>query len=143
MQDTNVQPSDQLRQRMNPKLIVGGIVVVCALAYLVFTAVQGSAAYYLTVAELDERGPGPRMVRVSGLVVDDSIIWRERELRLEFVIADGSGSLPVIYHGPRPDMLLDGAEVVVEGAYEAEGVFDAKALMLKCPSKYQEATPNG
>jgi cytochrome c-type biogenesis protein CcmE len=54
-------------------------------------------------------------------------------------IADASGSLAVIYNGPRPDMLQDDAEAVVEGRYIEGGSFEADNLLLKCPSKYEEA----
>lgn len=123
--------------------IIGGAIIAATAAYLIFSAVRGSAAFYLTVAELRERGPSARNVRVAGQIVAGSIRWRERELLLEFAIADDSGELPVVYHGPRPDMFRDGAEVVVEGRYTADGRFEARQLILKCPSKYQEAGADG
>jgi cytochrome c-type biogenesis protein CcmE len=36
-------------------------------------------------------------------------------------------------------MFRDGAEVVLEGRYTTEGVFEARTMLLKCPSKYEEA----
>ena len=121
------------------KIIGGAVVVVLTVAYLVFSAAKGSAAYYLTVEELFAKGPSDQTVRVAGLIVDGSIDWSDRELILEFQIADESGTLPVVYHGPRPDMFKDGAEVVVEGKFAGDEGFDAQTLMLKCPSKYEEA----
>ena len=125
------------------KIIGGAVVIVLTVAYMVFSAAKGSAAYYLTVEELFEKGPSDQNVRVAGLIVDDSITWRDRDLVLEFQIADDSGTLPVTYRGPRPDMFKDGGEVVVEGKYVGDEGFDAQTLMLKCPSKYEEAAPNG
>lgn len=122
------------------KLLIGGLVVVLAVAYLILTAVRGSTAYYLTVAELQAQPPSERNVRVAGTIVEQSIIWETRDLVLQFEIADESGSLPVVYHGARPDMFGDGAEVVVEGRYTPQGIFQAQSLLLKCPSKYEEAS---
>jgi cytochrome c-type biogenesis protein CcmE len=36
-------------------------------------------------------------------------------------------------------MFQDGAEAVVEGKYTAGDSFEAHTLLLKCPSKYDEA----
>ena len=58
---------------------------------------------------------------------------------LRFKLADDSGSLAVIYNGLRPDMLRDGAEAIVEGKYIEGEFFEANNLLLKCPSKYEDA----
>ena len=71
----------------------------------------------------------------------ETIEWSAEELMLRFKIADDSGNLAVIYNGPRPDMLRDGSEAVVEGRYIEGESFEASNLLLKCPSKYEgEAT---
>lgn len=121
------------------KLAICGAVIILASLYLVYSAARGSAAYYMTVGELLREGTTARNVRVAGTIVEGSILWDERELTLRFEIADESGKLPVVYRGLRPDMFREGAEVVVEGRYFADGGFQAKKLILKCPSKYQEA----
>ena len=129
--------------RRHIRLTIGGVLVVVAVIYL-FVSVKGSGvAYYMTVDEVERRGPSPRSVRVAGNVIGESIAWDARELALRFEIADATGSLLVEYHGPRPDMLREGAEVVAEGQLAEGGVFEADQLILKCPSKYVEATPDG
>jgi len=121
------------------KFFIGGAIIVLAVGYLIVSSIGGSTAYYLTVGEVKAQGPSERAVRVAGTVVGDSIEWNAQELLLKFQIADDSGSLAVIYNGPCPDMLRDGAEAVVEGRYIEEGFFEANNLLLKCPSKYEEA----
>ncbi len=127
---------------MNKKLIIGVALGVGLLIYLLATGLGGSSVYYITVSELKAQGPSiyGKTVRVAGRVVEGSIQWDPQTMTLTFEIADESGKLPVVYHGPRPDMLRDGAEAVVEGRYTQEGVFrvNPKGLFLKCPSKYQE-----
>ena len=121
------------------KWIVGGIVVALAVGYLVFVAASGSAAYYVTIQEIQEQGPSQRNVRVAGNIVGESILWEPRNLRLEFDIVDETGKMAVVYNGSRPDMFRDEAEVVVEGKLSPDGIFEARTIMLKCPSKYEEA----
>jgi cytochrome c-type biogenesis protein CcmE len=120
------------------KFLVGGLIIAVVAGYLIFTAAQGSAAYYLTVQEIRQQGPSARNVRVSGNIVGESIVWEARDLQLKFDIVDESGRLPVVYNGSRPDMFRDEAEVVVEGKLGSDGVFEARTMLLKCPSKYEE-----
>jgi cytochrome c-type biogenesis protein CcmE len=121
------------------KFIIGGIVIAAVVIYMVVSAAQESTAFYLTIQEIKDRGPSDRIVRVAGFVVGESVDWEPRDLQLTFDVTDESGTLSVTYNGPRPDMFQDGAETVLEGKYTAEGIFDAKTMILKCPSKYQEA----
>jgi cytochrome c-type biogenesis protein CcmE len=134
---------DQTQRRpttRNTKLLTGGFVALVAVVYLIVSAVRGSAAFYLTVEELLEKGPSGRTVRVAGTIAEQSILWRVRDMVLEFEISDQSGRLPVVYHGSRPDMFRDGAEIVAEGQYTTRGIFEAQTLLLKCPSKYEAAS---
>ncbi len=119
-------------------LIVGALVALVA-GYLVFSAARGSAAYYMTIEEVKKQGASDRTVRVTGNVVGESIVWEARDLRLQFEIADDVGRLSAVYHGSRPDMFRDGAQVVLEGQYSPEGIFEARTMLLKCPSKYEAA----
>ncbi|MBN1579847.1 MAG: cytochrome c maturation protein CcmE [Anaerolineae bacterium] len=121
------------------KFIVGGIIIAAVVAYMIVSAAQGSAAYYMTIEEIKAQGPSPRNVRVAGFVVGKSIVWEPRDLQLAFDVTDDSGTLSVSYNGSRPDMFKDGAETVLEGKYTSQGIFEAKTMILKCPSKYQEA----
>jgi len=121
------------------KFIIGGAIIVLAVGYLIVSSFGGATAYYLTVEEVRAEGPSERTVRVAGNVVGETIEWNAKELMLKFKIADASGSLAVIYNGPRPDMLQDEAEAIVEGRYIEGGSFEASNLLLKCPSKYEGA----
>jgi cytochrome c-type biogenesis protein CcmE len=143
---TDSIPMTKAEQRKKPtnkraKFIFGGILVTLVIGYLIFTSIQGSTAPYLTVAELQGKGPAiyERNVRVAGVIQGESIDWDAQDLVLRFEIADDRRRLPVIYKGLRPDMFQDGAQAVVEGRYTGEGVFEAHNLVLKCPSKYEEA----
>ncbi|MEJ2554986.1 MAG: cytochrome c maturation protein CcmE [Anaerolineae bacterium] len=123
------------------KFIIGGAVIAVALIYLVFTATQSTAAYFLTVEELHDKGPAiyDRNVRVSGKVVGDTIDFNSRDLVLRFEVAGESGdTLPVIFNGPKPDQMRHDAEAIVEGKFDGNA-FAAQTLLLKCPSRYEES----
>ena len=121
------------------KFLIGGLIIVATVGYVIYAAARGSTAFYVTIGELAGQDSSARSVRVVGNVIGESILWEPRDLRLQFEITDGSGLLPVSYQGTRPDMFRDGAEVVVEGKLSPDGTFEARTMLLKCPSKYEEA----
>lgn len=131
-------PINGVRAGPSRKILVGGIVVLAILGWLLYTGIQDSATHYLNVSELKTGAAGDRIVRVSGIVVGETIQWDPQKLVLSFEVTDQSGVLPVIYNGVRPDMLRDGAEAVVEGRYRSDGIFKANEVLLKCPSKYTD-----
>jgi cytochrome c-type biogenesis protein CcmE len=121
------------------KFFVGGAVVVAVIAVLIGTSFSGSTSDYLKITEVKALGPDQtRDSRVSGAIVPDSVEWSTRDMHLTFAIEDDTGQLPVSYHGPQPDMLVDAVEAVAIGRYDpAAQVFEADELLMKCPSKYE------
>lgn len=127
------------------KFLIGGLVVVAALALLMLNAFQGASMYYLTVAELKAMGAKAygEPVRISAWVSADPITAEPAKMTLKFTIADEEGAgekVAVAYRGVVPDGFKVGAEVVVEGQYSASGAFEANKLLTKCPSKYEVAS---
>lgn len=122
------------------KFIIGGVVVVVVIGILIATSFSGSTSDYLSIAEVKALGPDQaRDSRVAGAIVPNSVEWSTRDLHLTFTIEDETGTLPISYHGPQPDMLVDAVEAVVVGKYDpAAQAFEAEELLMKCPSKYEE-----
>lgn len=150
------------------KFIIGGLLIIAAVVYLVISSTRASAQYYVTVAEAKARGAGAsdRELRLSGAVLGDTIAYDADTLRLTFTIVDipadnaeidAQGGLAavlhaavadpsrerlnVIYEGIRPDLLKNEAQAIVTGKLGADGNFYATELLLKCPTKYEEALP--
>ncbi|MEW6456692.1 MAG: cytochrome c maturation protein CcmE [Acidobacteriota bacterium] len=126
-------------KRRKLKFIIGGIIVLVALSYLIYTGIRETGIYYLTVSELKVRSNTiyNQNFRVGGEVIPGSISWNSRSLELSFKITDGKENLKVIYKGIIPDIFKAGSEVVIEGVYTEEGIFHANTLLTKCPSKYK------
>ena len=143
MAQSTTTPSVQIAgQAANKKtkFIIGGVIIALAIAYLIYTGVQSSAAYFLTVDELYVKGAAVenQTVRVSGKVDAATIDFNNRDLRLAFDVTSETGQrLPVIFNGPKPDQMREGAEAIVEGKYDGQ-TFTAQSLLLKCPSRYEE-----
>jgi cytochrome c-type biogenesis protein CcmE len=108
-------------------------VVVACVAYLIYAASGGSAEYYLTVSELRANATSG-YVRVAGVVQDD--VQKTGGLRVTFTEKDGTASMPVDYTGTLPDIFKPGITVVAEGKLGSDGVFHARTLLAKCPSRF-------
>jgi cytochrome c-type biogenesis protein CcmE len=125
------------------KFLIGGVVIVAALALLLYTTTQGNAQYLVTVEELRAREAEMvgKDIRVSGVVVPDSIAYDATTLHLEFDIVDQAGAsqdpLRIVMDGePLPDQMQNEAEAIAEGRLHSNGTFQSETLMMKCASKY-------
>ena len=151
------------------KFILGGVLILAAVIYLIASSTQANAQYFLTIHELmtnksDNLG---RSVRISGAVVGDSIQYDAKTLTLSFTVADVPGDnkeieaqgglakvlheavidptrarMQISYTGPKPDLLRDEAQAIMTGQLGQDGVFHADELLLKCPTKYENAVPS-
>lgn len=129
------------RRTFRWSFIVAGVLIAGAVLYLVLANTRSSAEYYMTMSELQQCTTCvTQTVRVAGQVEASSIQRNARTQELRFTMTDGKLALPVIYNGIVPDAFNAGLTVVVEGHLE-QGVFQAKNLLVKCPSKFQSATP--
>jgi cytochrome c-type biogenesis protein CcmE len=151
------------------KFIIGGVLILAAVVYLIVSSTQASAEYFVTINELKSQGQSivGKNLRVSGAVVGNTIQYDPQTLTLTFEVAhvtgdnkevDAEGGLAavlhaavidpnrsrikVVYTGPKPDLLKDEAQAIMTGQLGADGIFHADELLLKCPTKYQEAVPN-
>jgi cytochrome c-type biogenesis protein CcmE len=109
-------------------------VVAACVGYLIYSASGGSSEYYLTVSELRAHAQTGD-VRVAGVVQDD-VRRTDGGLRVTFTETDATASMPVEYTGTLPDIFKPGITVVAEGRLGGDGVFHARTLLAKCPSRF-------
>ena len=150
------------------KFIIGGLFILAAVVYLIASSTQASAEYFMTVDEVraQESEIVGKSLRISGAVIGETISYDPETLALSFEIAHVTGDndeiesngglaqvlheatidptrkrLRVIYNGPIPDLLQNEAQAIMTGLIEKDGIFYADELLLKCPTKYEEAVP--
>ena len=135
----------------NTKVLVSLALAAGAVALLIIAATSRSGYttdYYRTPTEFLSHASDyvNLTIRVNGKVVPGSIrrspVSAENGMPvLDFLLGDSLGTIPVRYVGTTvPDAFKESADVVVEGLYTADGLVQARQLLVKCPSKY-EATP--
>jgi cytochrome c-type biogenesis protein CcmE len=133
--------------RNNGKFFVGLGGVALVVTYLIWTGVSDTMLYYLTPVELIARvADDPSFhevgVKVSGRVVQGSWNRAENELLHHFSVVDLEDekvTFPVEYRDMLPDTFNDTdiVDVVVEGRYREDGVFEATLVLAKCGSRYE------
>jgi cytochrome c-type biogenesis protein CcmE len=101
----------------------------------------GTLARHSTVREAIAH-PG-ESVQIPGRIARETVGYdaQRGELRFELVdMTDPSVRVPVVYRQAKPDTFDTAVSVEAIGAYQ-NGVFTARNLLLKCPSKYRDAAP--
>ena len=148
------------------KFLIGGALIVVAVVYLIATTLQSTAQYFYTVDEMKAKAASiaGQNLRASGAVLGETISYDPETLTIRFEMAhvsadqkdiDAQGGLAmalhnavtnpnasritVVYVGPRPDLLQNEAQAIVTGKLGEDGVFYADELLLKCPTRYEEA----
>ena len=128
-----------------------------------------TSEYFLTIDEVNEKGSSVvnKNLRVSGAVIGDTIQYDAQTLTLTFEVAhvpadqaelEDEGGLAealhdavidpsrtrmtVVYVGVKPDLLRNEAQAIVTGQLQDDGTFHAEELLLKCPTRYEEAIPD-
>lgn len=150
------------------KFVIGGLLILGAVVFLIWSSTAANSEYFLTIDELKAKGSDVvnRNLRVSGAVIGDTIQYDPQTLTLTFEVAHVPGNqalinnegglaealhqavldptrsrLKIVYVGPKPDLLRHEAQAIVTGKLGEDGVFYADELLLKCPTKYEEAVP--
>jgi cytochrome c-type biogenesis protein CcmE len=151
------------------KFVIGGVLILGAVVFLIWTSTAASAEYFLTIDELNAKGSSivDKNLRVSGAVVGDSIQYDAQNLTLSFEVAHVPGDnaeleteggladalhqavmdpsrarMKVVYVGPKPDLLRNEAQAIMTGHMATDGTFYAEELLLKCPTRYEQAVPD-
>ena len=164
-----MQPSSNTGIRSRAKFILGGLLILLAVTYLIFSSTKANAEYFMTVDELHAKSDSMvgRSLRISGAVVGSTIQFNPDTHNLSFDIANVPGDnatieaqgglakvlheavvdatrgrLSITYNGPKPDLMRDEAQAIITGHLGEDGVFYADELLLKCPTKYEEAVPS-
>jgi cytochrome c-type biogenesis protein CcmE len=135
---------------MKPKYLLGGSLLLMAVAVVIIQGLASNAQYFLTVGQLRDKVADlqGQNVRISGSVIGSSIQFDAQTLRLEFQIVDSveqiglQEPLIIAYEGPKPELLEDHAQAIVEGRLNSDGKFQADTLLLKCPTRYEEQFPD-
>ena len=124
------------RKQRRLTMIGGSLAVLAVAAALVLNAMRDSIVFFSTPSMAAEKQiPAGKRFRLGGLVQPGSL-KRGDDLVVNFAVADGNTTLPVMYKGILPDLFREGQGVVAEGALDAAGTFRADTVLAKHDERY-------
>ncbi len=115
------------------------LVVVIAVGVVISTLTDSSTYANFTLAT---ENPGKEYHIIGTLSPDRELIYDAENNPNEFVfyMLDENGlERKVVYHDAKPQDFEKSENVVVVGSMQGDSLFEAKSLLLKCPSKYNDA----
>ncbi len=82
---------------------------------------------YLTVSELKVQAESlyGQQVRVGGRVAPGLIDWDDKTNVMRFALTNDKESLAIVYKGIVPNSFKPGADLVAEGVYRPDDIFEA------------------
>jgi len=118
---------------MNKKLIIG-IALIAVFVVFGFLNFRKALTPYVSYREARSGGN----VQVMGTLVQGSINYVTGEQTLYFIMKerDVNDTMTVAYRGRRPINFEEATSIVAIGSFDGR-VFQARKLLVKCPSKYQ------
>ena len=119
------------------KFILGGLVILAALGYLVYSGVSQSVVYFVTPSELQAAPVAGKAYRLGGMVKPGTLHWDPKKIELTFTLSDGQASVPIKHLGTPPDLFAEGRGAVVEGTWTNDGYFKAGLIMAKHSEEYK------
>ncbi|HEV8339241.1 MAG TPA: cytochrome c maturation protein CcmE [bacterium] len=125
------------------RLLLAAGVVAAALVYLIIGGIRGAVVYYITPGELLAQGPAAagKTLRIGGQVQPGSRSWDPATQELRFILTDGNASVPVRHIGAPPGLFTEGQGAIVEGTLAADGLFQARSIIVKHSEEYRPPTP--
>ena len=120
---------------MKRSYIIGAVIIVVAMIMAMYSF-KSTLTAYVTVREAKA---SKRPVQVAGIPVKGTPRYDLKTSSLVFTLReDGGDEMVVSYDGPRPGNFDDVTKVVAVGKYEMKRqVFEARELLVKCPTKYE------
>ncbi|MHC4474121.1 MAG: cytochrome c maturation protein CcmE domain-containing protein [Planctomycetota bacterium] len=120
---------------MNKSYIIGAVVIILAMVMAMYSF-KSTLTAYVTVREAKA---SKRPVQVAGIAVRGTERYDLKSNNLVFTIReDGGDEMLVEYDGPRPGNFDNVTKVVAVGKYDPKKqVFEARELLVKCPTKYE------
>lgn len=125
---------------MKNKYIFGGAIIVLFLGLMGYLFTQSNIKYETNFKEVMNQ---TRTVKATGSwVKEKSYEINKADRTFSFYMRDEKGNvMRVIYDGTIPNNFETAKSVVVTGKYQ-NGIFHAKDILTKCPSKYEAESTN-
>ena len=128
-----------MRSRKRQRLWIAciGLLLLGAATALALNAFEDNLVFFHGPSDIAagkvEQG---RLIRIGGLVQENSVNKIANTAKIEFRITDGVAATPVVFEGILPDLFREGQGVVANGRLDANGLFTASEILAKHDENY-------
>ena len=126
----------QKYKRLN--ILIVFMLAIASMIYFVLKALEEKIVFFYSPSEVLQKEIGfNELIRVGGLVVEESIVYNDSGLEVFFTITDQINNLNISYKGILPDLFREGQGVVAEGIIgNDKKIFLAKKVLAKHDENY-------
>ena len=127
------------RKRKSPVMYGVLLLIVLAIGFVLFQALNSAALYYRNADEAvrDKASLGTSRFRVQGVVQP----FDKTRRPVEFDIAFNNVTVHVVHQGDPPELFQAGLPVVLEGHWQGD-VFASDRILVKHSEEYKASNPD-
>lgn len=122
---------------MKGRIALGVLVlaVVAGVALVATASAEDTLTYYRTPTEVLSSTHRDQSVRLEGIVVDGSV--HQSGTAVSFRLTDGKNTVAVVADATPPSTFRAGQAAVVQGALDADRVFEASSVVVRHDNEYR------
>ncbi|KGP63190.1 cytochrome C biogenesis protein CcmE [Legionella norrlandica] len=118
-------------------ILLFALSILSVVAALVLYALRQNISLFYTPTQVVSGGaPVKHLIRVGGMVEENSIVRSKRGLKVQFKITDFENTIVVTYSGILPDLFREGQGIVAEGEVIDNHHFSAVQVLAKHDANY-------
>jgi cytochrome c-type biogenesis protein CcmE len=128
------------------KYALGLTVIVVAVGWMLSSSLSENLQFFVTPSEYlrEEAKYDGKRVMLGGVVEPGSVAFDKENLKLSFVVSDGTSKFKVLHSGTPPELFKAGTGVTIEGKLEGTGtnaIFQGERLLVKHSEEYRAPKP--
>jgi len=124
------------RRKRRLQLVTAGVcVLACALGLIVF-AMRDTASFFRVPSDITAADKALHKPLRLGGYVQTGTVERHEGTQVNFNVTDHRKTQAVRFNGILPDLFREGQGVIVEGRFDASGMFIAERVLAKHDEKY-------
>ncbi|EAQ66194.1 CcmE/CycJ protein [Marinomonas sp. MED121] len=113
------------------------LVIIGAAVGLMLYALQQNINLFYSPSQIAEgEAPDNVMLRVGGMVVENSVKRDSQTLAVQFEVTDFAHKVTIQYKGILPDLFREGQGIVAQGKLNQDNVLIAQEVLAKHDEKY-------
>jgi cytochrome c-type biogenesis protein CcmE len=125
------------RKQKRLALVLGGMASLGVAVALVLSAFNDNLVFFYSPSDVAQKQPAAgRMLRIGGLVEENSVTKFDGGARIAFKVTDGVHDLSVSYTGVPPSLFREGQGVIAEGKLDGSGTLQAASILAKHDERY-------